>query len=260
MPGTADGQRAHDVLLGFEPLNYTGACWYYVWQAYAACGAWTNQGSTATAYDAWLATSGKHPGDWNPPPGAAVWLGRRYDGNMVGDVFIAGQWDGDHAATDHTYYGVTGHTTIQARMNLCGREYLGWSDHILDCPLILGGQPAPQPEPEPPTWKDDDVDYYAQGSDDVQGRIWKVDMVHKTKRQLTPSEWATAQGAYTGAGGKPPLSKPTSAQLGAFANVTAPPPASYSVRRWGPLLLLAVVAVAAVVGVILYAAQQAALG
>lgn len=153
MPGTADGPRAHAALLGFAPLSRHGACWYYVWQAYAAAGAWTNQGSTPTAYDGWNATTGKHPGDWNPPFGAAIWLGRRYDGNMDGDVFIAGEHDGHHAATDQPVYGQTGLTSIQARMNLCGREYLGWTDHVLDCPITFGGV-TPTP---PPIMEDDDM-------------------------------------------------------------------------------------------------------
>jgi hypothetical protein len=145
MATATDGQRAHDILLSFAPLSKHGYCWYYVWQAYAAAGARTSQGSTPTAYAAWNATQGKHPGDRNPPPGAAVWLGRRYDGNMDGDVFIAGQFDGDHAATDQPTWGATGVTSIQARMNLTGREYLGWSDHVLDCPIITGGGSTPIP-------------------------------------------------------------------------------------------------------------------
>lgn len=137
---TADGPRAHDILLGYEPLSHYGACWYYVWQAYAAAGASTGMGSSATAYDGWNLSSGKHL-DMDPPEGAAVWLGRRYDGNMSGDVFIAGKRDGDHAATDQPVYGQTGTTTLRERMNLCGREYLGWTDHVLDCPITLGSTP-----------------------------------------------------------------------------------------------------------------------
>lgn len=151
-----DGQRAHDILLSFEPLSRYGACWYYVWQAYAQAGAQTNMGSSATAYEGWNLSQGKHPGDFNPPPGAAIWLGRRYDGNMDGDVFIAGQYDGDHAATDQPIYGQTGTTTIRDRMNLCGREYLGWTDHVLDCPIDMGGQPEPEPEPVPTPVEEDD--------------------------------------------------------------------------------------------------------
>lgn len=137
---SANGPRAHDVLLGYEPLSRHGACWYYVWQAYAAAGASTSMGSSATAYDGWNLSHGKHY-DMDPPHGAAVWLGRRYDGNMSGDVFIAGPADGQHAATDQPVYGQTGETTLRARMELCGREYLGWTDHVLDCPIEMGGTP-----------------------------------------------------------------------------------------------------------------------
>lgn len=145
---TTDGVAAHGYLLGFAPLSRYGACWYYVWQAYAKAGASTSHGSLPTAYSAWEASQGKHPGDRNPPPGAAIWLGRKYNGNMDGDVFIAGSYDGDHAATDQPVYGATGTTTIAARMNLCGREYLGWTDHVLDVPIRLGGTPTP-PTPTP---------------------------------------------------------------------------------------------------------------
>lgn len=147
MATETDGKAAHDFLLSFEPLANGGWCWHYVWNAYARAGASTGMGSTPTAYKGWNATSGKHPGDRNPPHGAAIWLGRRYDGNMDGDVFIAGAYDGDHAATDEPGWNQTGLTSIEARMNLCGREYLGWSDHVLDCPIL--GATAPEPEPEP---------------------------------------------------------------------------------------------------------------
>lgn len=143
MATQTDGAAAHGYLLGYAPLSRHGACWYYVWQAYAKAGASTGMGSTSTAYKGWEATQGKHPGDFNPPRGAAIWLGRRYDGNMDGDVFIAGEFDGDHAATDEPSYGSTGTTSIEARMNLCGREYLGWTDHVLDCPISLPAPPVP---------------------------------------------------------------------------------------------------------------------
>lgn len=148
MSGSTDGKRAHDILLGFAPLSRHGACWYYVWQAYAQAGAWTNMGSSPTAYRGWELSNGKHWGDRNPPNGAAIWLGRRYDGNMDGDVFIAGSSDGQHAATDQPTYGKTGVTSIQDRINLCGREYLGWTDHVLDCPIIFEKAEVPDMTPE----------------------------------------------------------------------------------------------------------------
>jgi hypothetical protein len=148
MATPTDGRAAHANLLAFAPLSRHGACWYYVWRAYAAAGASTSQGSTPTALAAWGQTQGRHPGDFNPPPGAAIWLGKRYDGNADGDVFIAGERDGDHAATDQPTWGKTGTTSIRGRMDLTGREYLGWSDHVLDCPIILGGNVPPGPENE----------------------------------------------------------------------------------------------------------------
>lgn len=168
---SADGPRAHDILLGYEPLAHYGACWHYVWEAYAAAGATTSSGALPTAYDAWNASYGKHHGDRNPPPGAAIWLGRRYDGNMAGDVFIAGDRDGDHAATDQPGWGQTGLVSIQGRIDLTGREYLGWTDHVLDCPIRLGGQPAPTP-PAPIPEEEDDMSkmkggYYTRAADGV---------------------------------------------------------------------------------------------
>lgn len=174
MATSTDGVRAHDILLSYEPLSRHGACWYYVWQAYAAAGASTGMGSSATAYEGWQLSQGKHY-DMNPPNGAAIWLGRRYDGNMSGDVFIAGASDGQHAATDQPVYGQTGLVSIRDRMNLCGREYLGWTDHVLDCPILSA---QPEPEPEPPkrrkrrnmvhaAWRDDNgsimVQHYPRG-------------------------------------------------------------------------------------------------
>jgi hypothetical protein len=50
---------------------------------------------------------------------------------MFGDVFIAGKFDGDHAATDYPGWYDVSRCTIQARMNQTGREYLGWSDDFL---------------------------------------------------------------------------------------------------------------------------------
>lgn len=158
-----DGQAAHGYLLDFEPLAKHGYCWYYVWRAYALAGARTSMGSTPTAYAAWSVTEGKHF-DMNPPAGAAIWLGRRYrDGNMDGDVFIAGGINGDKsAATDYPGWGDTGLVSIQGRINQTGREYLGWTDHILDVPIIMASTPTPDPTPDPtPTQQDDLMKIFA---------------------------------------------------------------------------------------------------
>lgn len=102
------------------------------------------------------------------------------------------------------------------------------------------GEPEPEPEPPPepePDWKEIEMDYYARGSDDAQGRIWLVSLRTKTKRQLTPSEWATVQEAYDAAELKVPLSTPTSSQLGTFANVQATEASEVSGRTIGQMLV-----------------------
>jgi len=143
MAHSADGPRAHDLLLSYEPLSAHGACWYYVWKALAATGAQNDLGGTRTAYRAWQQSQGKHT-DRNPREGALIFLGKRTrDGNMDGDVFIAGAYDGDHAATDQPTWGKTGRTTIAERMRLTGREYLGWTDHAGNAPIKLGSVPSP---------------------------------------------------------------------------------------------------------------------
>jgi len=176
--GTAtDGQLAHDLLLGYEPLSRHGACWYYVWQAYADAGASTAHGAIPTAFLAWEATEGRHPGDMNPPPGAAIWLGTRYDGNTDGDVFIAGAHDGDHAATDQPSWGQTGLTSIAGRMALTGREYLGWSDHVLECP-ITGPTPTPTPIEE------NAMNHLLQIDPDVDGRWFLINFGAGTAQRI----------------------------------------------------------------------------
>lgn len=143
MAHSADGVKAHNLLLTYGPLSARGACWYYVWKAYDAAGAQNDLGATRTAYQAWKQSLGKHY-DRNPPFGAAIWLGKRLsDGNMDGDVIIAGAFNGDHAATDQPTWYRVGRTTIEARMRLTGREYLGWTDHVGNAPIKLGATPAP---------------------------------------------------------------------------------------------------------------------
>lgn len=141
-PAPVDGRQAHANLLAMSIGSCRGCCWKWVWEAYAQAGARTSMGSSPTALAGWNLTLGRHPGDWNPPPGAAIWLGERYDGNQDGDVFIAGAYDGDHAATDQPTWGVVGRVSIADRIALTGRTYLGWSDHVLDVP-ISSALPAP---------------------------------------------------------------------------------------------------------------------
>jgi hypothetical protein len=151
-----DGPQAYQNLLHTDQHGTNGACWYFVWQADAKAGAATSMGSFQYAYDAAFASMGKHY-DMNPPEGACIWLGERYDGNRYGDVFIAGSRTDNHVATDQPRYGAVGLTTIQERMNLCGREYLFWTDHVLDCPIEMGGSTPPAKDDEMPKLKTVDI-------------------------------------------------------------------------------------------------------
>lgn len=98
-----------------------------------------------------------------------------------------------------------------------------WSDPTIDFQLWVGTNPSPQPpkpEPELPKWMEDEMDYYAKAYDDTSGRIWLIDIVAKTKRQLSPSEWAVIDGAYSTMGFKTPCAtKVTSSQLNAYKNI-----------------------------------------
>lgn len=153
MAKSANGVKARKILLGYEPLSRFGACWYYVWKAYEEAGAQNDLGGTRTAYQAAMQSLGKHY-DRNPPDGAAIWLGKRLsDGNMDGDVIIAGPRDGKHVATDQPTWGKTGVTSIEARMRLTGREYLFWTDHVGNAPIIMGTESRPKPI----NVKDDDM-------------------------------------------------------------------------------------------------------
>lgn len=135
-----DGVAAARWLADYGPVP-VGYCLRYVWLAYKAQGASTGL-SAATAYQAWGLSDGKRWGDRNPPPGAAVWWGRRYDGNLDGDVTIS-LGDGRIAATDWPT-GRTGVTTLDAREEQIGREYLGWTSSIFDCPInVNAGKAAP---------------------------------------------------------------------------------------------------------------------
>lgn len=148
-----DGVAAANWLAGYGPVP-VGYCLKYVWLAYKAQGASTGM-SAGTAYQAWGLSDGKRPGDRNPPPGAAVWWGRRYDGNLDGDVTIS-LGGGRIAATDWPT-GRTGITTIDAREAQIGRVYLGWTSSIFDCPINVaaGKDAAPTPAPSIPSEEDD---------------------------------------------------------------------------------------------------------
>lgn len=131
-----DGVAAARKMQGFNLGNRTGMCLYWVWQAYDQVGADTHL-QAGTAMRAWELTDGKHPGDRNPPAGAAVWWGRRRsDGNRDGDVVIS-LGGGRVVATDQPVWGKVGTCTIAEREALIDREYLGWTDHIFDVPISL---------------------------------------------------------------------------------------------------------------------------
>lgn len=151
-----DGIAAAQWLLNYGAVT-PSRCLLYVWLAYKAQGASTGMGAE-TAYKAWQMSDGKRPGDRNPPAGAAVWWGRRYrDGNLDGDVVIS-LGGGRVAVTEAPRMGsVTGSCTLDERETQIGREYLGWTSSIFDCPInVAAGKDAtPTPAPSIPSEEDD---------------------------------------------------------------------------------------------------------
>jgi hypothetical protein len=141
MGNVVDGMAAANTLLSYTNIN-PGYCLHYVWTAYAAHGAWSNE-TYPTAYSAWLGSSGQHPGDRNPPEGVPVYWGPRSN-SSAGDVVIS-IGNGRVAATDWPYNGRTGTCTIDEREKQIGRPYLGWTDNMLGNPIL-----QVQPKPEPP--------------------------------------------------------------------------------------------------------------
>lgn len=135
-----DGLAAAQNLLNFGKVT-PGYCLHYVWQAYAMLGATTTSGQWPTAYSGWLGSAGQHPGDWNPPPGVPVYFGPKAS-SSAGDVVIS-TGDGNCAATDFPYGGVTGMTTLVARQKQISRPYLGWTETILNYPILQAQPPAP---------------------------------------------------------------------------------------------------------------------
>lgn len=152
-----DGIAAANWLLDYGTVR-PSMCLFYVWQAYKAQGASTDHPAVPRATDAWEASDGKHPGDRNPPAGAAVWWGRRYrDGNMDGDVVIS-LGGGRVAVTEAPGRGsVTGACTLDERENQIRREYLGWTSSIFDCPIAVSGGKAPAPTLTPTPLEEDDM-------------------------------------------------------------------------------------------------------
>ena len=176
-------------------------------------------------------------------------------GYRVGRGAILGASGASGNGSDY-YYGAHVHTTLWPGAI--------WAADTIDFELYVGDDPVPAPEPKPepiPEWMETEMDYYARGSDDTSGRIWKMDMDAKVKRQLTPSEWTVAQGAYAAMKVPTPLAtNATSKQLSAFANVEAPPPpssATLSATRTLVTVLVALLGLLIVVGVVavVYLAQ-----
>jgi hypothetical protein len=135
---SADGKKAWSTLQTYDPLQHPGSCLYYCSNAYEAAGA-DYVGTYATAYAAAMAVpASRRHYDENPPYGAAIWLGRRHsDGNMDGDVFIAGPDSSSHAATDQPTWGQVGKTSIAGRKSLTDRDYLFWSDWIMGSDITV---------------------------------------------------------------------------------------------------------------------------
>lgn len=165
---TIDGMAAAQTLRTYAPLQHYGACLYYLWLSYAAHGA-TSAHTYQTAYQAWQATTRRHT-DHNPPAGVPVWLGRRNDGDMAGDVVIS-LGGGRVIGTDQPTWGLVGETTIAGRMLLTRRVYLGWSEDFLGNLIALpsAADSSETPIPAMPEEEDDEVKnsgfYYTRASD-----------------------------------------------------------------------------------------------
>ncbi|GAB6857350.1 hypothetical protein [Microbacterium xylanilyticum] len=187
-----DGVVAAQWLLNQTDIT-PSRCLYWVWLAYKAQGASTGL-SAGTAYEAWQLSRGQRPGDRNPPAGAAVWWGRRHsDGNLDGDVVIS-IGGGRVAATDYPGWRETGTCTLDEREEQIGREYLGWTSSIFDCPISLpdvGKDSIPAAAAADPSEEDDMKEIY----------VWWLDDKGQQQNLIyTPSgygeQWSSADGAY----------------------------------------------------------------
>lgn len=163
MGNVVDGVAAANTLLSYTNIT-PGYCLKYVWNAYAAHGAVSNQ-TFPTAYSAWLGSSGQHPGDRNPPAGVPVYWGPRAN-SSAGDVVIS-LGNGQVAATDWPYNGRTGVCTIDQREAQISRPYLGWTDNMIGNPIL-----QLQPQPITPRRRRSD-EMYVQ-SEAVPGRVFAV--------------------------------------------------------------------------------------
>lgn len=104
-------------------------CLEYVWDAYHAEGAQSSV-NYPTAGDAFRATPGLHPGDYNPPAGYPVWFGPD-----PGDVGIS--------TGGGNMWGVWGtgvrETSIAQRETDIGRHYEGWTEWFMTDNAIVPG-------------------------------------------------------------------------------------------------------------------------
>lgn len=222
---SVDGVAAANTMLGFGTCR-PGFCLMYVWQAYKAHGARSSQ-SSPNAYDAWLKSGGKHPGDRNPPPGVPVWFGPKRS-SAAGDVVIS-LGGGRVVATDWPRNGVINITTIDARQRQIGRPYLGWTEDILGAdvafPSAAGGgtgptpTPSPTPTPKPKRRKRDIMAEAAYTTPDgtiaVQARLGGM-----VTLMNNPHEWGGIASA-TGAGAMPISATTLAGLLGTYGALPA---------------------------------------
>lgn len=110
-----------------------GYCLEWAWyDVYKPVGARTsmNAGTALIAHG----MSGPMRMDIDPPAGAAVWYGRRGDGNADGDVGVSiGGGQGRFISGSGNIYT----TSIQQRAKDIGRPYIGWSARIFDVVIDL---------------------------------------------------------------------------------------------------------------------------
>lgn len=171
-----DGLAAAQAMLGFGRIR-PGYCLYYVWQAYKAVGASTGR-SAGTALEAWRESDGKHPGDWNPPPGVPVWFGAKPSSN-AGDVVISLGGGRVRVTEPPGRNNVVGDCTIAERAAQIGRPYLGWTERIFDQPISY---PAPAGVEET-----DDMPYTEQQLENIVKRaISDSDVGGVVARQTVP--------------------------------------------------------------------------
>lgn len=168
-----NGMAAAQTLLNMGSVR-PGYCLHYVWQSYKAHGAVSDGKYYPTAFSAWEQASGRHPGDWSPPPGVPVYFGPKPSSN-AGDVVIS-MGGGRCAATDWPYNGVTNETTLAARQRQIGRPYLGWVDNILGYPVDYQG--------------DDDMNA------DQDARLRNIEaLIAGTGPSLQDPNWGAGQGS-----------------------------------------------------------------